>query len=542
MPRWTLSLAAVALSAAALTAADPPADAKTLETALAARLADLKVPGAVVGVYRAGQPPLELALGYADADKKTPMTADCHVRIASVSKVFVAHALLTLIDEGTVSADDPIAKYVPGVPNGDKITLRHLATHRSGLFNPIESRFVKAAFADDPRKGWNEDTLLKFGFAEKPYFEPGENHHYSNVNTVLLAKVIEKATGKPWRDEVAARVLQPLGLKETSIPTDNKLPEPFARGYALGAKEGVFFQRGDTRHDVTDTSPSWWGAAGNLVSTVGDLGKAMKPLATGSLLKEKGKKELFAWTKADQAGFEYGFHIERTDGMIGHDGDVPGYQTFAFYLPAEDATVIAVATMYGWSVRGMPANTLAKEAIKLVFPDRAKKVGVERGLRPFAEAEGKLQTWTVVERMAEHNVPGVSVAVIDGGRVAWAKGYGVRDAASGETVTPGTRFQAGSVSKFAAAVLALKLADAGRLDLDADVNTLLAGWKLPRDDKWKAEPVTVRRLLSHTAGVNGHGFVGYQRADGLPTNPQVLAGHSSANSPAVKVTAEPGTV
>jgi CubicO group peptidase (beta-lactamase class C family) len=292
---------------------------------------------------------------------------------------------------------------------------------------------------------------------------------------------------------------------------------------------------------VTDTSPSWWGAAGNLVSTVGDLGKAMKPLATGSLLQEKGKKELFAWTKADQPGFEYGFHIERTDGMVGHDGDVPGYQTFAFYLPAEDATVIAVATMYGWSVRGMPANDLAKEAIKLCFPHREKRLGVERGLRPFAEAEGRPQTWTLAERMAEHKVPGVSLAVIDGGRVAWAKGYGAADAGSGRPVTPATRFQAGSVSKFAAAVLALIQADAGRLDLDADVNTLLTDWKLPRGDKWKAAPVTVRRLLSHTAGVSGHGFVGYQRADGLPTNPQVLAGHPPANSPAVKVTAEPGT-
>jgi CubicO group peptidase (beta-lactamase class C family) len=532
---------AAGLSASTGRGADPPADAKTLEKPLAAKLAELKVPGAVVGVYRDKQPPVELALGYADADAKTPMTADCHVRIASVSKVFIATALLTLIDDGIVSADDPISKYVAGVPNGDKITLRHLATHRSGLFNPIESRAVKAAFADDPRKEWNENTILKFSFAEKPYFEPGEKHHYSNVNTILLAQVIAKATGKPWRGEVAARVFKPLGLKETSIPTDNKLPRPFSRGYALGGKDGPFFARGDVRHDVTETSPSWWGAAGNLISTPGDLGRAMKPLATGALLKEKGKKELLAWTKADQAGFDYGFHIERTDGMIGHDGDVPGYQTFAFYLPDEDATVVAVATLYGWSVRGMPANDLAKEAIRRTFPHREKRLGVERGLRPFAEAEGKPQRWTLAERMAEHRVPGVSVAVIDGGKVVWVKGYGVRDAVSADPVTTTTRFQAGSVSKVAAATLALRLADAGKFDLDGDVNTLLTDWKLAREDKWKESPVTVRRLLSHTGGVGGHGFVGYQRADGLPTNRQVLAGDSKANSPAVKVTAEPGT-
>lgn len=369
-------LAAVALAAAVPTvpAADPPAPApaeqKAFETAVLDAWKTTKLPGVVVGVYRPGKPPLVTAVGYADLDKKVPMSSDCHFRVASLSKVFVGTAVLTLIDEGKVSADDTIDKYVKDVPNGNKITLRHLATHRAGVFNLIESKTMKEKFAADPEKWWAEDELLAVALKAPAYFEPGEKHHYSNAHTVLLAKVLEKATGKPWQDEVAARVFKPLKLTHTRVATDNKMPSPFARGYALGGDKTPFFVRGDTRHDVTATSPSWWGAAGNVISTANDLAKAAKPLATGALLKEKGKKELLAWTKADQEGFEYGFHIEKVDGMIGHDGDVPGYQCAMYYLPEHDATVVALGNLYGWSARGMPTNAVLKAAVAHCFPKK----------------------------------------------------------------------------------------------------------------------------------------------------------------------------
>jgi D-alanyl-D-alanine carboxypeptidase len=348
----------------------PLAEADPLEVELGRALrpafARLNAPGALVGVFRAGKPPLRFALGLADVEAKRAMTPDCHFRIASVSKVFVGTALLTLVDEGKLSADDTIAKYVPGIPNGDTVTIRHLATHRSGLFNHIESPTVKKAFAGDPSKIWKENELLEFAQKGKTYFEPGKSHHYSNTNTVLLAMVIEKVTGKPWRDEVTRRVLTPLKLKNTVIPTDNALPKPFAQGYALGGDETPFFVRGKKQHRVTLTSPSWWGPSGNIISTLDDLGAAMKPLGTGSLLKDKGRKELHTWTRADQPGFEYGFHLERVKGRLGHDGDVPGYQTFAYYWPEQDVTVVACVNLYGWSVRGMPANTLGEAVFKVL--------------------------------------------------------------------------------------------------------------------------------------------------------------------------------
>ncbi|MGL6075362.1 MAG: serine hydrolase domain-containing protein [Fimbriiglobus sp.] len=378
MTRAVLFTLVVALFLSVSAAFDPKTDLKPLEKTLAEKAAALKLPGAMVAIYRDKQPPIEVAVGFANVDAKTLITPRHHFRIGSVSKVFVATALLTLIDEGRVSADDTIDKYVQGVPNGDKLTLRHLANHRSGLYNPTDSETVMAAFADDPRKEWKETSIMAFSFANKPYFKPGKKYRYSNVNTILLSQVIAKATGKPWQDEVATRVFKPLGLTETSIPTDNTLPKPFVTGYALGDKNGAFWHHGEILHDVTDTSPSWWGASANIISTLHDLGKAMKPLATGALLKEKGKKELLDWKKIDDDGSEYSFHLERTAGMIGHDGDVPGYQTFAFYLPDEEATVVGIGTMFGWSVDNMPTNDLAKEAIRHVFPARANRLGESR--------------------------------------------------------------------------------------------------------------------------------------------------------------------
>lgn len=321
-----------------------------------------KLPGAVIAVYRMDRPPLIAVVGLADVQNNTPMTADCHFRIGSISKVFLGTAVLTLIDEGKISGDDTIDKYVAGVPNGDRITLRHLANHRAGLFNIIESKTIKEKFSAEPEKWWDEKELLEFALKSPVYFEPGQGHHYSNAHSLLLAKLLEKVTGRPWPDEVTKRVIQPLGLRNTSIARSKELPTPFARGYALGGDKTPFFVRGDRLYDVTNTSPSWWGAAGSVISTATDLGKAAKPLATGSLLKEKGRRELHAWTKADQPGYEYGFHIEKVDGMIGHDGDVPGYQCAMYYDTVNDATLIGLGNLYGWSVRGMPTNVLLKVA------------------------------------------------------------------------------------------------------------------------------------------------------------------------------------
>jgi CubicO group peptidase (beta-lactamase class C family) len=168
------------------------------------------------------------------------------------------------------------------------------------------------------------------------------------------------------------------------------------------------------------------------------------------------------------------------------------------------------------------------------------------GLRPTVEAVGRPPVrWTLADRMAHYRVPGVSVAVIAGGRVAWARGVGVKVAGGGtaaDSVTPATLFQAASISKPVTATAALRLADRGTLALDADVNRYLTTWRVPDGPLTATQKVTVRRLLSHTAGLTVHGFPGYAPDSTLPTLAQVLDGRPPANTEAVRVDAVPGTL
>lgn len=148
---------------------------------------------------------------------------------------------------------------------------------------------------------------------------------------------------------------------------------------------------------------------------------------------------------------------------------------------------------------------------------------------------------TLSERMAHHLVPGVSVALLEGGRVAWAEGYGVKAFGEPDPVTPETRFQAASISKPVAAACALRLVELGLLALDEDVNIKLTSWRVPEGELTGTQKVTLRRLLSHTAGLTVHGFRGYGAGEAVPTTRQVLGGEAPANSEPVVVDLVPGT-
>lgn len=143
------------------------------------------------------------------------------------------------------------------------------------------------------------------------------------------------------------------------------------------------------------------------------------------------------------------------------------------------------------------------------------------------------------ERMERHGVPGLSVAVMLDGEIAWARGYGLADVASGREVTSETLFQAASISKPVAAMAALRLVQQGALDLDDDVNSHLTAWSVPEHEWSESEAVTLRRLLSHTAGTTVHGFPGYARGSEIPTAVAVLDG--AGNTDPVVVDIEPGS-
>jgi len=145
------------------------------------------------------------------------------------------------------------------------------------------------------------------------------------------------------------------------------------------------------------------------------------------------------------------------------------------------------------------------------------------------------------ERMKDLKVPGLSVAVVNDFKVEWSKGYGVRDSRTGAPITDQTLFQVASITKCMGAVVALRLAQDGILDLDRDVNGYLKRWKVPENEFTRVEKVTLRRLLSHTAGLTVSGFRGYAEGEAVPTILQVLDGLPPANSAPVRVDRIPGS-
>jgi len=164
---------------------------------------------------------------------------------------------------------------------------------------------------------------------------------------------------------------------------------------------------------------------------------------------------------------------------------------------------------------------------------------IENSLMPSIQVEGKEERYHILERMEHYKVPGVSIAVVKDGKVAWAKGYGMANTASGKAVDEETLFQAGSISKPLAALAALKLVDEQRAELDADVNQYLVDWKIAEDNFTVNEKVTLRRLLNHTAGMTVHGFPGYKQNDTYPSIDQVLNGEG--NTKKIFVDQAPGT-
>lgn len=172
----------------------------------------------------------------------------------------------------------------------------------------------------------------------------------------------------------------------------------------------------------------------------------------------------------------------------------------------------------------------------------ARIAAVESGLLEPVQVEGREPRRLVLaDRMALHRVPGVSVAVISGGRLEWARGWGYAEIEPDRPVTPETLFQAASMSKPVAALAALRLVENGRIGLDDDVTGYLASWRIPREQPFRDAPVTLRQLLTHTAGLTVHGFRGYAAGEPVPSPLQVLDGIPPANSAPVRVDTEPGT-
>jgi CubicO group peptidase (beta-lactamase class C family) len=207
-------------------------------------------------------------------------------------------------------------------------------------------------------------------------------------------------------------------------------------------------------------------------------------------------------------------------------------------------TLVFSVWVLAWSEQTLAATdfvtNLGQVADAASLTQRIERV--ENGLLPPAVVKGETPAkMKLADRMRFYKTPGVSIALINAGRIEWARGYGVLEAGGKEPVTPETLFQAASISKSLTAMLALRLVEQGKLDLDSDVNKRLVSWKIPENEFTKEQKVTLRRLLAHTAGVTQPGFFGYPVDGALPTLPQILEGEKPANSAPIRVDTKPGT-
>ncbi|MEH0573950.1 serine hydrolase domain-containing protein [Streptomyces sp. B21-108] len=318
-----------------------PAVRQQVDAAVQRVMKQAKVPGVSVGIWTPDKGHYVKSFGVSDKSTGQKMTPDLFVRIGSETKTFTVTAVLQLVDEGKIGLDDPIGKYIDGVPNGDRITLRQLAGMRSGLFNYSADPGFYKALTTDPKRPFTPQQLLDYSFKHPVLFQPGEKFYYCNTNLILLGLVVEKMSGAPLNDYIHDHILDPAGLHDTLFPTGNEFPTPHSQGYTNQTATGKV-------EDSADWNPSWGWAAGAMISTLDDLRIWARTVATGVL--PDGHRMVSAATQKQRLitpatpipGAGYGLGIFNVQGWIGHNGSLPGYETLTIYLPSARATLVVV--------------------------------------------------------------------------------------------------------------------------------------------------------------------------------------------------------
>lgn len=320
------------------------------------------IPGVAVGLWMPGKGRYVRASGVADTVTGEPMTTGLYTRIGSETKTFTVTALLKLVDDRRIRLDDPISRYVHGVPNGRRITLRHLAEMRSGLFPYTDDPDFVHDLLSDPGRSFTPREVLAYGFKHRNTFAPGKQFQYSNSNLVLLGLVIEKASGHRVSDFIHKRVLRPAHLDHTLFPGGPEFPEPHARGYTNQTLSGEV-------EDSTDWNPSWAGSAGAMISNMHDLRRWAKTVATGTLLRPETQKQRLRMLPTGHPGTSYGLGIFKSGGWIGHNGSIPGYESVTVYLPSQKATLVLMLNTDITHDGQEPSSLVARAITQIVTPD-----------------------------------------------------------------------------------------------------------------------------------------------------------------------------
>ncbi|WP_434040979.1 MULTISPECIES: serine hydrolase domain-containing protein [Sorangium] len=320
-------------------------DCAELAEALQARLDGareaLGTPGAVLAVSTPACGVQDFASG--ESAPGDPMRADHVLRVGSVTKTYVAAAVLQLAHEGALDLDDPLSTWIATFPGADGITLRQLLNHSSGIFNYTEDEDLVPAVIADPGRVWSPEEIVAIAAEHDPYFAPGEGWHYSSTNYILLGMIIEAATGEGVAEVIRDRLLDPSALSSTSFDGEEPIAGELARGYTA---EGV---------DITSVlHPSFPWSAGAMVASAGDVARWAVALYDGAALDPASRAEMLADpvpSGVEGQGFGLGTLVIGREVLgvpaLGHDGGIPGFATIMLYYPEQQAAVAAIVNKEG---------------------------------------------------------------------------------------------------------------------------------------------------------------------------------------------------
>jgi D-alanyl-D-alanine carboxypeptidase len=341
------------------------ADGRLTSRQLQREAARVLAEGGFVGVtvmVRDGTRTVRARAGEAELHTGRPVPRGAEFRMGSVTKTFVATVVLQLVAEGRVSLDDTVERWLPGLVRGNDndgslITVRHLLQHTSGIHNygPEEDAGNTAADFERTRfEHWDAEQLVAGALRHQPDFLPAPDHgpepewNYSNTGYVLAGMIIEKATGRPWAEEVRDRIIRPLGLTGTYAPGDDPyLKPPHAHTYHL-------FPGADTWTDTTVRNISRMDAAAALIGTERDVDRFFTALLGGHLLRPAQLAEMRRTVPVSEnfqlgfPGLQYGLGLMRQpltcDGDTwGHGGDLEGFTVRTGFTADGHRAVIVVA-------------------------------------------------------------------------------------------------------------------------------------------------------------------------------------------------------
>lgn len=399
--RYPQLLAAIALIAPAplLAQALTPAETQKIDALVTKTLADTGVPSASIAVVRGGKIVLAKAYGKQFEGQTSPADPKLPYQIASVSKQFTATAVQLLADDGKLSLDDTVGKYIPGITGGDTITIRQLLSHTSGLrdYWPQDYSFKAMATPTTPQG-------IVDRWAKAPLdFAPGTQWQYSNTGYVVAGMIVEKVSGQPLITFLQARVFKPLDIR--AIDQDKAVGPGFPQGYLRHALGPVRVER--------PAAPGWLYAAGELSMSAEDLAKWDVARINRTLLPPKDWAEQetpITLTGGASTGYGLGVGIAVADGrrMVEHSGEAVGFLTENIVYPDDKAAIVVAVNAWFADAQNRIARGIADVILPKAKSDdaQADAAALDQARNVYAQLQaGRLDRSLLTEDAAYYFTP-----------------------------------------------------------------------------------------------------------------------------------------